>query len=309
VTVREWREAGEPPTLQKEYATPAGTLTAIVEETEDWPYPGHVPLFDDYLVPRSRKFLVETWEDLEALRHILTPPRDELVAEFRAAAQGAKTLADELGVIVLGGMGIGLEATAWLCGMQQTVLRTIDEPEFVRELVELLHEWNMARMEAVLECGVDLFWRRGWYEGTDFWSPALYREFVFPYLRREAELAHRAGAKFGYINTSGTMAVLPQIIEAGVDVLVGVDPVMGKDTELRALKRAASRRLCLWGGVNGFLTVERGTREQIDLAVRGAVEALGPEGFILSPVDNVRDASAEVWAHVLDFIDAWRKLR
>jgi len=259
--------------------------------------------------PRSTKFLVETKADLQALKRVLPLPGPEIAAGFRAKSQPAQDLAAALGLLVAGGMGVGLEATAWLCGMQQTVLRALDEPEFVRELVEFIHEWNRARMQVVLDTGVDLFWRRGWYEGTDFWSPALYREFVFPYLKREAALAHSAGAKFGYINTSGTRAILDQIMEAGVDVLVGVDPIQGKDTDLAAFKQAARGRMCLWGGVNGFLTVEQGTPEEIEAAVREALSALGPEGFILSPVDNVRDLSEPCWERVLEFVRAWRRNR
>ena len=44
-------------------------------------------------------------------------------------------------------------------------------------------------------------------------------------------------------------------------------------------------------------------------AVAEAVEALGPQGFILSPVDNVRDASGAVWERVLAMIEAWKLLR
>jgi len=41
--------------LHKEYRTPAGTLTTVVNETEDWPYPGYIPLFDDYICPRAHQ--------------------------------------------------------------------------------------------------------------------------------------------------------------------------------------------------------------------------------------------------------------
>ena len=62
VSVSEWQEnlPGEGlPILVKEYQTPAGTLRAEVRQTRDWPWGDHVPLFDDYIEPRSRKFLVE----------------------------------------------------------------------------------------------------------------------------------------------------------------------------------------------------------------------------------------------------------
>jgi hypothetical protein len=39
-----------------------------------------------------------------------------------------------------------------------------------------------------------------------------------------------------------------------------------------------------------------------------AIETLGPDGFILSPVDNIRDTSEEVWRKVGVFVETWRGL-
>ncbi len=54
------------PLLRKIYHTPAGDLTAEVRQTADWRWGDHVPFLDDYLIPRSKKFLVEGPQDLAA---------------------------------------------------------------------------------------------------------------------------------------------------------------------------------------------------------------------------------------------------
>ncbi len=311
VQVRQWREerSDGPDLLHKEYVTPDGTLKTEVLATEDWPYPNHVPIFDDYLVPRAAKFPVESKADLAALRHLLAPPEPDDVARFRANADLARKLATELDLLLTGGMGLGLEAGAWLCGMQQLIFHAVDRPQMVDELAEMLHAWNVARMREVLALGVDVFIRRGWYEGTDFWSPPMYERFILPYLTREVQVAHEAGAKFGYINTSGTMGILDYLVQAGVDVLIGVDPVEGMRTDMRQMRERVGDRMALWGGVNGFVTVEMGSPQDIRDAVREALEALGPRGFILSPVDNIRDESDETMQRVQVFLEAWRELR
>ena len=77
VKIREWKEMPSDdrwPILVKEYQTPAGILRAEVRQDEEWPYGDHVPFLDDYVETRSRKFIVECWEDLEALRYLLVPP-------------------------------------------------------------------------------------------------------------------------------------------------------------------------------------------------------------------------------------------
>ena len=168
---------------------------------------------------------------------------------------------------------------------------------------------NRPRREAFLDFGVDLFIRRAWYEGTDFWSPGLYRQFFFPIIREEVRMAHEAGAKYGYILTSGSMSLHEMLVQLDIDVLIGPDPVQGKGTDLKRTGEQLRGKMCTWGGVNGYITVEMGSKAGIDDAVREAIAALGHDSFILSPVDNIRDPSDEAWENVLAIIESWKKHR
>ncbi len=308
--VVEWvEERPEGRLIHRRYDTPAGPLSAAVRWTEDWKAGPHVPLMDDWLIPRAEKFLIQTDDDLDRLPFVLAPVDDAARAQLRELAEPRKALAQQKQLLVSSGLGVGLEAAAWLCGYDAVVWAAIDRPEWLDRLVTILHTWNMSRMEALLDLGADIFIRRAWYEGTDFLSPAIFRRFVLPSLKSEVDLARQAGAKFGYINTSGSMPILDLLIEAGVDVLIGVDPVQGKGTDLTQMRQSSAGRLALWGGVNGFVTVERGSPEAVRDAVREALAVLGPIGFILSPVDNVTDSSKRVWANIDAFIEEWRRRR
>ena len=296
--------------LCKEYQTPAGTLRAEVSRSDDWPYGDHVPFLDDYIAPRSLKFVVERPDDLDPLKYLLTAPTDEDIADLRAYAARAKDLADRHGLLTTAGWGVGADMIAWLSGLQNAVYLCTDQPEFLHALIDTITAWNRRRMEVMLEAGVDLFIQRAWYETTDFWSPQAYREYLLEPLKGYAALAHSAGARFGYINTSSNVALLDCFVEAGVDVLIGVDPCAGEGRDMSTIKQALAGKVALWGGVNGFLTVEMGSREDIDRAVERAIEVLAPGGgFILGPVDNVRDESAQTRQNVLVFIEAWKRLR
>jgi hypothetical protein len=322
VKVKEWKEKSKSGyLLHKEYQTPSGKLTSIVQKTEDWPYSNSVPLFDDYLVPRSQKFLIEKKEDLEPLRHLFSEPSAEDVSSFREKANKLKRFAAEKGLLVSGGWryfgsekGIdkdggtmGADALMWLFGIENTLLLAMDEPETIKELLLIISKWNMKRMEVYLKEGIDLLIKRAWYESTDLWSPSLYRKFIFPLLKKEVELVHQAGAKFGYIMTSGIMPLLDDFLELGIDVLIGVDPVQGKGTDLKLLKESLGGKICLWGGVNGFLTIEKGEEKEVQKAVEESLSILGPEGFILSPVDNVTDNSERTWNNVKTMIKTWKR--
>jgi len=318
VKLREWAETPECSRytmLHKEYITPSGELLVSVNRTDDWPYGDvtsgkfHVPFMDDYLAPRCSKYLIETRNDLASLRHLLVPPTEEDLKICREAWDKGKQLANRYDLLLTGGWGVGGDALAWFCGLQNAVMMSIEEPAFLEELLDIINAWNKPRMQAFLEYGVDLFIRRAWYEGTDFWSPKLYRQFFLPIIREEDRMAHEAGAKYGYILTSGSMPLHDMLIELDIDILIGPDPVQGKGTDLKRMGQQLMGKICIWGGINGFITVEKGTKEDIETAVCEAMETLGPEGLILSPVDNVRDPSDEVWENVLVLIESWKKYR
>ena len=295
--------------LWKEYETPHGTLSVEVQQTDDWPYGDDVPLLDDFLVPRCTKYLVTGEQDLAALRYLLGGPFAEDVQVCRQHWGKAKLFAQNNSLLLANGWGVGADALGWLCGLQNAVMFAVDAPQFLNALLDIISEWNRRRMELMLEVGIDLFVRRAWYEGTAYWSPRLFRRFLVPRITAEAELAHQAGAAFGYIMSVGGLQFADLLLESGIDALIGVDPVQDRGMNMSALKAAVGSEICLWGGVNGFVTVERGRKAQIRKAVRTALKTLGPSGFILSPVDNVRETSDRVWQNVLALIGAWKKAR
>ena len=318
VTSREWkqeRKGDRYPMLHKSYQTPAGDLEVAVNQTEDWPYldtsedQAQVPFMDDFLAPRCRKYLIEKRQDLKALGHLLIPPAEEDLKTCREAWDLGKILAEENDLLLVGGWGVGSDALAWFCGLENAVYMALVEPDFFQELIGMIDQWNRSRMEVYLDYGIDLYVRRAWYEGTDFWSPDLFKTFFYPIIQKEVQMAHEAGAKYGYILTSGSMPLHDLLQDLGIDVLIGADPVQGKGTDLKIMKAQLKGKMCIWGGVNGFVTVEEGTEKQIEEAVQNAMQTLGPDGFILSPVDNVRDPSNTVWKKVVKLIHTWENNR
>ncbi len=306
VQIKSWVEktnCENPLLMVKEYHTPAGILRAEVRQTDDWRWGNHVPFLDDYIIPRSQKFLVTKPEDLAALRFLLVPPTGQEIAEFHQQSVSYRQFAEKNGLLISGGWGVGADLIGWLCGLENMVFMAHDQPQFLADLLGLISEWNQARMRVILDAGVDLYVKRAWYENCDFWTPKTWKQFIQPILASDLKLAHAAGAKFGYLITSNAMPLIDMIIEAGVDVLIGVDP---QTYQLPALAEKTKGKMCLWGGVNGHLTVERGTSEEVFREVQRAMEILAPNmGFILSPVDNVREYDDAIQKNVLSLIHQW----
>lgn len=317
------RENGET-ILCRRIDTPKGPLSQRVVQMEGWPTEDRFWHFNDWIVPRSRECLVKLEEDLEKLPYVFGPFRDEHIAQLRETSRAARDHAQRHQVLLAGGWTssnliapgddgvMGADAMAWLSGYVPIMELSLTRPDLIKDYMRIIHEWNRRQIEIYLDItGAELIIRRAWYETTEFWTPAAYRDIVAPFLRREVELVHQAGKLFGLICTSAFMPILDDMLDTGIDVLIGLDPLEGKGTDLAEVKkRFLSRRRAIWGGVSGAITVERGTGQDTEDAVRTALSTLGPGGgFILSPVDNVRDDTPRAWANTRRLIDVWKDQR
>jgi hypothetical protein len=321
VTARVRRQddpGGRYPILSKEYYTPKGVLSQIVRKTDDWPHGDEIPIFTDFLVPRSRseKYLVQTIEDVEALDALFTEPSEKLLRQAHEHADKARSFGEKNGILIesgtdylgvwLDGSGLFLgDALGWLCGLENAIKFAYGKPELLHKLLDTILEWNLRHIRLVSELGgSDIIVHRAWYE--TFWSPRLFRTFFAPRIRKEIESVHRIGSKYCYVMTSGVMPLLESLAETDIDILYGIDPVQG-GADLRQIKQRVGNRICLWGGMNSAVTLGSGRRSDVENAVTNAIETLAPGGgFVLAPVDQLFVDTR--WENVLIMIEAWQRL-
>ncbi len=313
-----WKEKAEPyDLLHKVYRTPAGDLETTVALTPDWPHGEDIPLLSDFNIPRARKFLVTDEADLGPLQCLLSGPGDEARRRFRQEAQQRRKIAVEHALALATPLARLADTACWLCGPVQFATWAIERPDFLRRLLDVLSRWERGRREAELEAAPDIVIRAEWY-ASPFLSPSLFGQFLGSAIRQDVELAHAAGAKYCYVGTANMMPFLGALMELGVDVVYGLDPIEGRWDFARA-KEQCRGRMALWGGMNGYLQVVRGGRAEIEEAVRNALDALAPGGgFILCPVDDIgltgtdQDSDAtwnRTWQNVSHMVNAWKKLR
>ena len=303
---------GDPryPVMIREYTTPSGPLRHAVRKTENegngWPLqPDCVPVIEDYNIPRAVKHIVTTAADVEAIRHVFAPPDDGQRRWFREQMAAIRTFAEKEGFFVQAWTAFGMDAAVWFTGTENAILMAIDEPAAFGRLMDTIAATDYARTEvAATMPGVDMVCQRGWYSSTDFWSPALFDQFVFPHLKELTALAHRHGKKFGYVMTTGVRTLGPRLADAGVDLLYFVDPVMD-GVPLETARDLLGDRMTLVGGTNA-LSLGSGDPERIRREGRTALDVLGPTNrFILHPVDAIFPDTP--WTGVQTMIDAWKE--
>jgi uroporphyrinogen decarboxylase len=113
-------------------------------------------------------------------------------------------------------------------------------------------------------------------------SPKLYREFIYPRLRRVVDFLKSHGVRYIAVDTDGNPeAVVPMMMDAGVDVLWPLERAADQDPV--RLRKKFGRALRLWGGVDKRVLAEGPAAIDEHLA---AMRPLIEEGGFIPAVDH-----------------------
>lgn len=117
------------------------------------------------------------------------------------------------------------------------------------------------------------------------------RQFLLPGMKRIADLAHQAGAYVFHHNDGNCRAILPDMLELGIDVL---NPIQwrSKGMEREGLKADFGDRLIFHGGVDNQYTLPFGSVDEVRQEVLDNLRILGAGGgYILAPCHNIQPVS------------------
>ena len=305
VIVREWEDdtIDERYTVvYKEIETPKGSLCMAAKRTDDWQV-RTLPLVSDHLWSRGVEFLIKGPEDLEKIKYIFYDPFKTDLTAFHESAQKVKTFAKQHEVLVEGDVNAVSNIALSMRGATNFMCDTVDNPGFVEELLDIITEWNLRRLDLILDTGVDTVYHTACYETTAFWSPEMYRKFFRPRVQQKLDMIHQADAKLHYYMDLGVMPLIHDFKEMGIDILSTIDPPPQGDTDIAMVKREAGDIICLWGGVDAPQTLEGGTPDEVREAVRCAISVAAPGGgFVLSTADSIWNKN--VCDNVMAFINA-----
>jgi uroporphyrinogen decarboxylase len=110
------------------------------------------------------------------------------------------------------------------------------------------------------------------------------------------------GVRLLYHSCGSVRAILPDLIECGMEVLNPVQ-VSAAQMDTRELKRDFGKALTFWGGgVDTQQVLPRGTPQQVRDEVKRRIDDLAPGGgFVFASVHNIQDVPA---ANILAMRDA-----
>ena len=123
------------------------------------------------------------------------------------------------------------------------------------------------------------------------YSPQQIQEFLIPRMKRMIDLSHQAGAYVFHHSDGAVRKILPDMIEAGIDVL---NPIQWrcKGMEREGLKRDFGDKLIFHGGVDNQYTLAFGSVKEVRQEVLDNLRILGKGGgYILAPCHNIQAVS------------------
>jgi uroporphyrinogen decarboxylase len=199
--------------------------------------------------------------------------------------------------IVAPGFGSGiLELTLWLQGFDQGYMNLLADKQLTTWLLDKITDLKMAYAEVMLEAAGD--YCQVFYGGDDVghqtcpaMRPELFRELMVPRYKRYHEFIKLKAPHIKvFFHTCGAVyPLIPDLIEAGVDILNPVQVAATDMGDTARLKREFGRDLTFWGGVDTQQIMPHGTPQEVKDEVRRRIEDLAPGGgYVLDTVHNVQ---------------------
>lgn len=192
--------------------------------------------------------------------------------------------------------------------MYEFAYRIADDPEGLHEEAARMRDHAIERNKRLFDAGVECFHLCDdyCYNSGPFISPAMFSEFIAPYLAGIIESIRKSGG-YAIKHTDGNiMPILDQLLECRPHALHSLDPMAGVDiAKVKPIAQRSGVALC--GNVNCAL-IMTGTDEEVIESARYAIEHGKPNGGYVFCSSNCifKGITPERYSLMLD---VWKKHR
>ena len=184
-------------------------------------------------------------------------------------------------------LGFSLYERAWtLRGMENLMMDFLDHPDFVRELLHAIADYNIAQVRKALEFDIDAVhfgddW--GQQHGLQM-GPALWREFIYPELKRMYGVVRDAGRYVSIHSCGDVDELFDDLVGIGVNCF---NPFQPEVMDVAALLSKYRGRLAFHGGLSTQRTLPYGTPRDVREASRRLLALGAAGGYIFAPAHAV----------------------
>ncbi len=177
----------------------------------------------------------------------------------------------------------GVFVRSWrLTGMENYMVKLYQNSGFIHLVAGLVTEYNLKQLDMLASAGLDVLVVEDDIAATNnlMISPKHFMEFVNPYNRKLVDRAHKLGLKVVRHSDGNLWSIMDILIDSGYDGLNPLEPQAGMD--LKKVKDAYGDKICLLGNIDCKELLPAGTPDQVDAAVKHAIDvAATGGGYIL----------------------------
>lgn len=216
----------------------------------------------------------------------LDPTRSEL---YDASRQMIRDFKDEYWIV--GVTVTTIFETAWaLRGYEQLMLDMSLNPDLANTIMEIPYRYHLTAAKKLVELGVDMIWIGDDIGSQDrmLISPRMWRQFLKPRMANFiAEIKSlNPNLKVAYHSDGKVDAIIPDLIEIGLDVL---NPIQPASMDPAQIKKEYGDHLCFWGTIDEQRTLPFGKPYDVEAEIRHRLRSVGKDGgLILSPTHHVQ---------------------
>jgi len=250
---------------------------------------GHLRSFEDY----------EHWERPD--------PQDPMrLAALLAGNDAQQQMKNEvLSVPAFGGM----MEPSWEPFGLEVFSRILARPKQAKKVFDDLGTLALELTKIMAENGakVVLIWDDYGFKNGLFMSPSNYRTYVFPWLRRMCDAAHKRDCRLLLHSDGDLTAIFEDIINCGVDALNPIDPTTANPKyDIFALHEKYGHRLTFVGNISPVM-LSVGTISQIKEYAKRLIRELAPGGgYIFSSGHSINPAiTVDRWEAVMQVRDQY----
>jgi uroporphyrinogen decarboxylase len=206
---------------------------------------------------------------------------------------------------VMGSLEITIFEIGWyLRGMENLFQDIVLKPEMAEALLERITDLRIFQAQTYARAGVDILalgddiaMQRGM-----IMSPRMWQKWFKPRLIRVIDAARAVNPDIlvWYHTDGDCRVVIPEIIEAGVNILNPVQPECLDPAEIKSLY---GDRLAFSGTIGTQTTMPFGTPKEVKAVIKERIATVGRGGGLLLAPTHVLEPDVP-WENVLAFIEA-----
>ena len=180
-------------------------------------------------------------------------------------------------------IGFSLYERAWtMRGMENLLMDFIMYPDFVKELMQTIADYNIVQVREALKYDIDAV-----YFGDDWGQQSglimgygVWKEFIYPALERMYGEVKKHGKKVVIHSCGDVDELFDDLVEIGLDCF---NPFQPEVMDIHGIFKNYHGKLAFWGGLSMQKTLPFGTVEEVIQESRILLEMGKNGGYVFSP--------------------------